>query len=220
MSILLKRKYPITLLLSLFLVFLATATFANGEEKQTLPTFLEKVRENASHVQSFSCNFTQKRELSLFPEPVIFTGNLKLIRPDRLRWAFTAPIPSVLIFNGKKGLRCNENQEVNHFDLETDPIMKVVAEQLWSWLNNDYGKLEKQYSIEIASERSLRITPAERSTSEFIKSITITFDSTNSHPKLVVIDETGGDSTRIEFSEYVLNPPLPQSTFTRCYQSE
>lgn len=214
------KYYRLTLFSFLFFCSFLLISSALADNKQSLPVFLEKIRENASHVQSFSCNFTQERHLSLFPEPVIFQGNLKLVRPDRLRWAFVHPIPSVLIFNGKKGIRCSDNQQPVHFDLATDPIMRVVAEQLWGWLNNDYDELQKQYTIEPLGESSLTIIPSDQSTAEFIGSVIITFDPDNSHPQKVVITEPGGDSTRIEFTDYRFNTLIPQSTFTTCHQRD
>ena len=220
MTIILKRNLLNIISAHLIFIFFLFVSAASADSRQSLEVFLEKVQKNASTVQSFSCNFTQERHLSLFPEPVLFKGDLKLVRPDRLRWAFSSPIPSVLIFNGKKGIRCTDNLQPVHFDLATDPIMRVVAEQLWSWLNNDYENLKKQYTIEKVGDSSLRITPAEKSTAEFIGSVTITFDRKNYHPKRVVITEPGGDSTRIEFTNYQFNTRLPQSTFTSCSQSE
>ncbi len=212
--------FYLTIIHFLLFLFVQSLSASANNEQQQLDLLLEKVRKSASEVQSFSCNFTQKKQLSLFPEPVIFNGNLKLVRPDRLRWAFVTPIPSVLIFNGNKGLRCTENQKPVHFDLKTDPIMKIVSEQIWGWLNNDYKSLEKTYSIEKIGNSALRITPTDKSTSEYIGSVTIMFGEKRYHPKKVVITEEGGDSTQIEFTDYQFNTPVSQTMFTRCYHSE
>lgn len=200
-------------------LFLPTQSMCT-DSSQSLKAFLEEVERNASQVESFACSFTQKRHLSLFPEPVVFRGNLKLIRPDRLRWAFTSPIPSVLIFNGQEGIRCSEDQDPAHFDLKTDPIMRIVAEQILSWLNSDYEKLKKQYSIRLADSSSLHITPREQTTAGFIGSITITFEEKSQQPKRVLINEPNGDSTIIEFFNYHFNISFPPSTFTACQPSE
>ncbi len=53
-----------------------------GKGDQELDLFLQKVEQEASVVESFSCNFIQTRYLSIFPRPVKFSGRLVLSRPD------------------------------------------------------------------------------------------------------------------------------------------
>ena len=199
-----------------FLCVMSVSPALSAQPAYPLQELLQRVQQNGSQIQSFSCTFSQERHLSLFPRPVLFHGTLQLVRPDRLRWAFTDPIPSVLIFNGEKGVRCQEDSQPIHFELATDPIMRAVARQLWGWLNNEYSQLQKQYTIERTGPSTLTITPLDPTTAEMISSIMITFDQTNYHPQTVIILEPEGDSTHITFRDYRLNLSLPASTFTDC----
>lgn len=106
--------------------------------------------------------FTQEKQLAMFDAPVKFRGRLAMEPPDRLRWEFTSPIPSALIFNGSSGLRCSDGAEPAHFSLKDDPVMKVVAEQLWLWLGGDYSSLENRYLLEKKGEASLLVTPLQK----------------------------------------------------------
>ncbi len=96
----------------------------------------------------------------------------------------------------------------------------MVAEQLWTWLDGDYSKLENNYRIEKTGDFAIRVTPAEKEVPNIIQDISIVFDSDNRQPKSVTITETGGDETLITFSAYQLNPSLPDSTFTQCFPFE
>jgi len=125
-----------------------------------------------------------------------------------------------LIFNGNKGIRCTDNQQPVLFELESDPVMRIVAKQLWSWLNNDYDDLKDQYIIQRSGTSSLTITPADKSSTEFIGSVIITFDEKSYQPKRVVINEPDGDSTHIVFSNYQFDIDLAKSTFTTCSQND
>jgi outer membrane lipoprotein-sorting protein len=189
-------------------------------ESEELSNFLTEIQASSAKVRSFSSQFVQERRLALFTEPVIFHGSLTVVRPDRLRWEFTAPIPSVLIFRGEQGIRCNDKAPPTHFDLGTDPIMRTVAEQLWLWLGGDYSRLNALYLMEKSGPSALRITPKDLRVLDYINNITITFNTTSRQPEKVEIADPGGDTTIISFSTYVLNGDTPDILFTRCGANE
>ncbi|MFH0785680.1 MAG: outer-membrane lipoprotein carrier protein LolA [Pseudomonadota bacterium] len=207
-----RRALPLWLFLLTVLCLLPAASFAAAPE---IDRFFLEIQAASAQVQSFSSEFVQERRLALFAEPVIFLGKLTVVRPDRLRWEFTDPVPSALIFNGKEGMRCNDKAPPTHFDLGSDPIMRTVAEQLWLWLGGDYSKLSDKYNM-ASSDNSLIITPKEQATAEYIGAVTITFDAATKQPEQVLIAEPGGDSTLIRFKSYVLNGSIPDSLFSNC----
>ncbi|MDK9708511.1 MAG: outer membrane lipoprotein carrier protein LolA [Desulforhopalus sp.] len=189
-------------------------------EAEELQSFLTEIQAASDKVRSFSSEFVQERRLALFAEPVIFRGSLVVVRPDRLRWEFISPVPSVLIFRGDRGIRCNDKAPPVHFDLGADPIMRAVAEQLWLWLGGDYSRLNATYQMEKAGPVSLRISPKDQAMLEYITSITITFNKTSKQPEKVEIVDPGGDTTVISFHSYVLNSKTPDVLFALCGTNE
>jgi outer membrane lipoprotein-sorting protein len=203
--------------LSFVMFFLLQRTSFAAEEQ--LSEFFQEIQNASAKVQSFSCKFVQEKRMALFSEPVIFHGKLTVIRPDRLRWEFTDPVPSALIFNGKSGMRCNDKAPPSQFDLQSDPIMRTVAEQLWLWLGGDYSKLQEKYEMS-TKETALIITPKDKKAAEYIGSITITFNRESKQPDSVVITESGGDRTEMIFNSYVLNGPIAEDNFNKCKVDE
>lgn len=193
---------------------------ASAAEADELSSFLAEIQAASDQVRSFSSEFVQERRLALFAEPVLFHGSLTVVRPDRLRWEFTSPVPSVLIFSGERGMRCNDKAPPVHFDLGSDPIMHTVAEQLWLWLGGDYSRLNDLYLMEKSGPSSLRITPKDAAVSEYVSAVTITFNKTSRQPEKVEIADPGGDATIISFRSYVLNSNTPDILFTLCGTDE
>ncbi|WP_163335661.1 outer-membrane lipoprotein carrier protein LolA [Desulfopila sp. IMCC35008] len=181
-----------------------------------LESFLTTLRENADQVRSFQSALTQEKQLAMFDRPVLFKGKLSLVRPDRLRWEFTEPVPSALVFNGETGLRCSHGVEPVKFTLSEDPVMKVVSEQLWLWLGGDYSSLKDRYKLKKMGPSTLQVTPLEEADGEFLTSVRITFDPETLQPQQVEILETGGDLTRLLFDAPVMNSPLPPAIFESC----
>lgn len=181
-----------------------------------LAGLIAQVEKAADEVESFHCRFRQEKVLAIFQSPVIFEGELRVTRPDRLRWEFMSPVPSVLIFDGDMGMRCGEKSVPVHFDLRTDPVMKSVAQQLRLWLGGEYDHLSKMYTMEKKGDSSIVLQPKKQAVQEFIQSVVITFDNDTKQPKRVEIYEPGGDLTRLSFFGYNINPGFPDIVFKDC----
>lgn len=204
------------LLFILCLSVIINTSVALAVEERSLESFLAKIQEASDRVCSFSCTFTQEKHLAMFAQPVLFQGRLAIIRPDKLRWEFTHPVPSVLILSGERGIRCNDQVAPVHFQLADDPVMKMVAGQLWYWFGGKYSRLSEKYTVEKQGPATLVITPGNKAESEYISSVKIVFDEQLLQPKIVEIAEAGGDLTRIIFSSPVINSELSEDLFTDC----
>ena len=154
--------------------------------------------------------------MALFREPVIFNGKLYVQRPDRLRWEFISPIPSVLLLNGAQGARCDERMVAERFNLKTDPVMRVVAQQLWLWLGGDYSSLAEQYLVEEQGATTLVVSPSDPDSAKYISSVTMIFNETSLQPEKVVINEPGGNVTSIIFKNPEINIDLAAGLFSEC----
>ena len=203
------------ILMLLPLLFIVPPVFA--EDNGKLSSFIHDVEAKAATVKTLTCTLKQERHLAIFARPVIFQGRMALEKPDKLRWEFTSPIASVLIFNGAKGLKCSGNSEPRRFNLATDPIMQMVSKQIWTWVNGSYATLQDQYRMVLLEPGPcLVLTANDTKIARAISSVKISFNPDSLQPTTVRIQEPGGDHTVISFSDFILNQPLDQSLFNRC----
>ena len=205
-------------LLLFFVLFFSKAIGSSSSNE--LENFLQEIQGSSDRVHSFTSGFTQEKILSLFSNPVIFQGRLSIVRPDRLRWEFTSPVPSVLILDGEQGVRCNDKAEAEKFRLSSDPVMKIVAEQLWFWLGGDYKELARHHRLDKRDPATLLITPEDQSTADYVETVTIIFDENSLQPLQVEIMEPGGDRTRISFHSSSINMQISEKLFTDCMSDE
>ena len=214
MSIL--RQVSVILLLFLNVVLFPSLGLA-AEKPMTLEEFLDRVEKESATVNSFSCDFKQVRHLAIFPSPVEFSGRLILARPDRLRWEFREPLPSVLVLNGKKGFKCSGEGPVREFRLDTDPVMRVVATQLWAWTSGSYRQLGDAFNFELMPGPVLSLQPLQAGATSFIDRIRVVFEPGSFQPVEVEIREPGGeDRTVIHFSDYRRNIDPQDDLFSEC----
>ncbi len=201
-----------------FAIFLSAAIASTKQDE--LESFLQAIQESSDQVHSFSSIFTQEKDLALFSNPVLFHGRLSIVRPDKLRWEFFSPLPSTLILKGDLGIRCNDKAAPERFQLSSNPVMKMVAKQLWLWLGGDYRELSRHHKLEKNGPSTLLIIPDDQSTADYIESVTIVFDETSLQPLRVEIMEPGGDRTRISFHSPSVNMQIPEKLFTDCMSDE
>jgi len=199
------------------LMFLVLSLLAPlSARAEALDDFLVRVEMKAAGVRAFVCDFRQERRLALFAKPVIFSGKLYLSRPDRLRWEFAKPIASLLILDGKTGRRCGEGSPASEFNLERDPVMKLVAGQLKTWTGGNYRDLQGDFSLELQSGPLLLLRPRRAGLANFIDRIEVAFDPESLQPSRVEVVEQGGDLTRLIFSGYRINQELAPDLFSVC----
>lgn len=211
-------RFIISLLL--LATLLCGPAFGDDEQKdQELDLFLQKVEQQASAVESFSCNFIQTRYLSIFPKPVKFSGLLVLSRPDRLRWEFSSPLSSVLVLNGRRGMKCDGRGPVREFDLDSDPVMRMVAAQLWAWASGSYQQLREDFDFKLLPGPILVFSPRKTGVGSLIRTIRVLFAKDILQPVEVEISEPGGDRTLIVFSDYQRNISPKPELFTNCTTS-
>jgi outer membrane lipoprotein-sorting protein len=209
-------RVAVLLLLILSLV-VSPALGLAVEKAMTLEEFLDRVEKESAAIDSFSSDFRQVRHLAIFPSPVEFSGRLILSRPDRLRWEFREPLPSVLVLNGKKGMKCSGEGPVREFSLDNDPVMRMVSTQLWAWTSGSYRQLGDIFNFELLPGPVLVMTPLNSGAASFIDRIRVLFDPVRFQPLEVEISEPGGeDRTVIHFSAYQHNIRPEDGLFSEC----
>ena len=179
------------------------------------PIYL-RLEKTASGVNTVTSGFVQEKHLSMFKAVVVSKGRLHYWKPDRLRWEYTEPVASGFVLNGNKGRRWHQRTgRTESFDLRTEPVMKLVADQLFAWAKPDFEGLRKEYRIRVLSENpvSLRLEPISAAMAESLDHIRISFSPDARFLRSVEIHEKDGDSTRIRFVDTVVNRPMAPELF-------
>jgi len=197
-------------------LFLTVLTCVAKESFPPLDTLLKEIEQRVANTRTVQARFRQERHLSLFNQPIVFEGMLALSRPHQLRWELTSPIPSVLIFSGNQGMRCSEDMQPRHFDLQTDPVMRMVAQQLWTWADGAYGRLQNEYDITLINSHAIELKPTKQAMRKVVEAVRVVFDQESLQPSRVTVVEADGDTLIITFREYRLNKPIPETLFTKC----
>jgi outer membrane lipoprotein-sorting protein len=187
-----------------------------AEEQRNTARIFSEIAGSVSKVQTFTCNFIQEKHLSMLNNVLTSKGRFFYKREDKLRWEFNEPIASGFAVNGEKAFRWKEDSErTQKFHVQQVPFIKVFTDQVFSWANADFKKLEKRYRIQVVNDEpaDLKLFPKSSQEKEYLSHIRIVFALDASHVKMVEVHETDGDFTLIRFLKMVINKPLPDGLF-------
>lgn len=224
-----KRFTAIIIFITSFLL-LVTASLTEGMQKHppgrdgrefsSAAQLMAKVMKEASSAKSLTCSVVQEKHLAMLSGPVIFKGTMSMERPDRLRWEFTEPVPSVFIINGPMAMRCTPGSKPVKFDINSSATLKQAVMQMMAWLNGDYKKLSFLFDISLSdSGTGLVMVPSDKKSDNKtcgMETLTVMFHPLLLRPEKVIIKERGGDWTEITFNNYNINCETGQVLFTEC----
>lgn len=209
----LARITQIALLTLLWCGVVGTPTSASS---MTLDQVQEELKQAASEVNTLRSDIVQEKHLQMFSETLTSEGRFVFARPDHLRWEMLEPVASGFVLREGKGKRWNAlSEEVDAFSIDSDPIMGVVAQQLLAWVRVDMEWLKTRYTMKVVSSDpvTLRLMPRDSAEAQMIESLTIVFAPQRSHVSEVVMQEQGGDWTRMRFVEVEVNTELSAQAF-------
>jgi outer membrane lipoprotein-sorting protein len=176
---------------------------------------LQALQQKMSTVRSFCIEFTQERQLKLFAESLKSRGYLFIDRNNQIRWETTEPYQSFLVANQKS---------IGQFEFEDGkwkklsggfPQIKQVMDQMVAMHQGRLDALKANYDISAATNSMTVITlaPRDKTVKEVLSSIQLQLPPDLSLTREVVMNEPGGDLTRIVFGKELRDVTFPPGTF-------
>jgi outer membrane lipoprotein-sorting protein len=167
-----------------------------------------RMEREAADVKTISSDFIQEKHLAMFRKVVTSRGRFLYQKPDRLRWESTEPVASGFVLNGTRGRRWHQRTgREERFDIGSEPVMKIVSEQILAWAKPDFARLQREYRIRV------RLDPLSAPAAGAPDHLRISFSPDGKFVQTVEIHEKDGDSTRIRFVDTVVNRPIAPSLF-------
>jgi len=168
---------------------------------------LQSLQKEMANVATISADFRQDKKLSLFSRTITLTGHLEINFPHFFRWEVYSPIKTIITADGEKvTIWDEETNQTNTTSVTDNPVVKNIWGQIDSWFMGRYSVLAKDYKIKVIKENPLELIfqPRRKPLSAAVDSITIFFRKDRKYLNKVILKETGGDSTIMNFSNIVI----------------
>jgi outer membrane lipoprotein-sorting protein len=204
-----KGATSIFFLLFLSVIFLGTVTWAQQGSKDVAP-ILEQLKRAQESLEDFTADIKQVKVSSLFTEPAVSCGKMRLKRPNQIWVEMYPPYPNVTVLNkGVLLIYFPDERVAQRYDVAGNPLLA-------KWLlffQNPIETLGKNIWLqeERAGEAVLGIDPAEDLAA--FQEIRIAIDTSNWMPKRLELLEKNGDRTTINYDNVKINVGIPDSSF-------
>jgi outer membrane lipoprotein-sorting protein len=189
----------------------AGVLLADEQSNLTPKVALSHIKQAMSKVEEIRANFVQEKHLSLFEHTLIISGNLEIKFPHYFKWVVSSPLKSEIIADGDTVTTWDEetDQKVT-MSVKSNPVIKNIWTQIDSWFLGKYDILAKSYAISIKSDKPLVLTfvPKSKPLSAAVKKITVYFREDKKYLQKVILEEVGGDSTVMKFSNIKIKESL------------
>jgi outer membrane lipoprotein-sorting protein len=179
---------------------------------------LQDLQRKMSSLDSVYFEFSQEKDMKLFAEPLRTEGVMLIERPDHIRWETTAPFQSILL---------GDHQSVAQFErtdgnwqklkLGFPQMLRHVMEQMAQMNQGRLDALTSDYTISLATGSLAVVTlvPKDETIRSMLSSIEVKMLPDFSATREVVMNEPGGEFTRIIFKKERRGVKFPPGTFSQ-----
>jgi outer membrane lipoprotein-sorting protein len=206
-----RAKTIYVIVTSLFLVAFAIP-LVGLTQKGNLQDLLVRVDARLSSLQSLSASFEQTREIKINGEKIQAKGRLYLRKPKEMLLDYTEPErQKLLVKNSVVLVYIPSLNQIQRFDLTA---RKEEQDLFVFW--EPLGNLEKTFTITLARQRDskfryVELVPKEEAMG--VRKLTLGIDTNLLLPRLIEVEEAGGDVVRMVLSNVKVNLGLSESLF-------
>ncbi len=163
---------------------------------------------------SLSADFVMSRTISALKSELKSEGRLTLGGEGRLRWETLTPAHSLLVINHAKGwIHYPDLKVTKSFDLSTDPVMRVLSEQLSALTTGRFDAVENLYDISTPKDGRRTLIPKSPEIKKLFKEMQVAVNADGAVTEVLLVS-TNGDTTSISFKDIIMNPKLSDSLFS------
>ncbi len=210
-----KTKFIIALFLTAS-VFVASAADSTLTPVADPKPILADLQRKMSSLSSVYLEFTQERRMKLFSEPLMSEGVMLIDRPDFIRWETTAPFQSILLGNHKSVAQFEKSDgEWKKLKLGFPQMLRRVMDQMTLMHQGKLDALTSDFTISVSTGSVAVVTmvPKDENVRTVLASLEVRMLPDFSATSEVVMNEPGGDLTRIIFNREKRGVKIPVAAF-------
>ena len=173
-----------------------------------------------TNIQSWSADFTQTRTFKTLAQPLVSTGKVWVTVPGRFRWELGQPAQTIALRQPDQMLiiypRLKRAEKYALGDVPPGPLKDALSLLDVSFPRDREG-MESRFKLLSAMETNsilqMTIQPKSASARKFIGEIVIGFRTNDFSIALTEMRFADGSSMRNDFTNVVLNQPIPPEVF-------
>lgn len=175
---------------------------------------LERLGGAMSGIQSMKCEFVQTKRSAMLDGDLVVQGMMYYRQGGLLRWEYVSPEFS-MIMNGTLVSFSGEGRN-DVMDINQSKMFKEIGRIMMNCMLGRSLTDESGFSVNMSEtddEWIARLDPLRREMKRIFSEIVLHFDKKSCYVNAIELNESGGDSTLIEFSEVLTDIDIDDSVF-------
>jgi hypothetical protein len=152
-------------------------------------------------VEESRARFQEEKHLAMLTEPLMLSGTLRYVRPDRIEKRITQPYAESLRIDRDR-LKWESQGRTRILSLRSQPQIWALAESLRATLAGDLPALQRHYTVKLQGTRTqwtITLEPRYDSLAQFIGQIRL--QGRDNQLREVEIIEASGDRSLMRIEE-------------------
>ena len=184
-----KIPEPLHTIANACLILVLAITFASADDWQ-VPQLMQLLAQN----KSGKATFVETKYIGIIDRPLVSTGDLSFVAPDRLEKRTLSPKPESLILNGDILTIDRPGKRQMRVSLDEHPEASAFIESIRGTLAGDLSALLTFYTLQLtgsAEKWQLVLTPKQQPLSRIISRIRI--EGAQADVRSIELDQRDGD---------------------------
>jgi outer membrane lipoprotein-sorting protein len=177
--------------------------------------FKEKLVTMTSKVNTIESDFVQEKHLSMLSNKIISKGYFCFKKDNNIRWEYVQPYRYLVIISNNK-IFIKEDKNQKQYDIESNKMFQEMNRFISGCIQGDILKNEKDYQVgyfEDDNNYFVSLVPKAEAMRKMLNEIQIWFSKTDLTVSRINMVESGGDYTKIDFTNKKLNTNVPAEKF-------
>ncbi len=166
---------------------------------------------------SMTFDFVQTKSSDMLDAPIVNTGRMAFVSPDKLRWEYVRPYSSLFVMNGERvltensgGRKVSSSKSGGAYSKISRIMMPLVGGEIPS---GDGGDFSVTFT-DRGDRWEMSLTPVKANARRMFAGVVAEIDKKSGVATKVTVRERNGDTTVITCTNIVIDSPVDESLFT------
>lgn len=183
--------------------------------QQEIAAFEKSLKEKSDATISLEAIFVQEKNLEMLNKKMVSKGVFRYKKEDKIAFLYDVPFKYQMIINGNK-LKIVNNGKNQIVELKNNPMMKEMKGLIEASFLGRLSKMDSSYRVSYFQNGSnivVIVLPTNKSVSDMINKITVTFDKITLDILQLKLNEGAKSTTVYYFSEPEFNTIKSDESF-------
>ena len=178
--------------------------------------FRSELQTMSSGVRTIESDFIQEKKLSVLSGTIISRGHFCYKKENNIRWEYLQPYRYLIILSQDKIFIKEENNQ-KQYDIQSNRMFQEMNRFISGCIQGDILKNDRDYKVGYFEDNRnyfVTLVPVSEKMREMLSEVQIWFDRKDLTVSRIRMMESGGDYTRIDFTDKKLNTDIPLEKFS------